>query len=111
MKYNRGMQGRMLTEEKKSILRQCLWDLNLIPEDFLDIIEGRLERKLPDRAFCVARLLWSVNWFKIVEIFPPKYLCTLWNDEVKKRVRSREIREGMDFVCRVLRKDTVSTSG
>jgi hypothetical protein len=105
------MQGRKLTEEQKSILRQCLWDLNLTPEEFLDIIEGRLERRWPDRAFCVARLLTSVNWFKIVEIFPPEYLCTLWNDEVKKRVRSREIREGMDFVCRVLRKDTVSTSG
>jgi hypothetical protein len=29
------MPDRQLTEEQKSILRQCLWDLTLTPEEFL----------------------------------------------------------------------------
>lgn len=44
------MEKRQLTDEQRSILRQCLWDLNLTPEDFLAIIEGRLVKKWPDGA-------------------------------------------------------------
>jgi len=29
------MPDRQLTDEQKSILRQCLWDLTLTPEEFL----------------------------------------------------------------------------
>ena len=92
---------QQLTDEQKGILKQCLWDMNLSPEEFLDIIEGRSTRKWPDRAFCVARLLESVNWFKIVKVVEPRVLCSLWHD-AKKHVRFKEIKEGMDFACRVL---------
>jgi hypothetical protein len=93
--------ARVLTEEQKSILKQCLWDMNLTPEEFLDIIEGRSTRKWPDRAFCVARLLESVNWFKIVKVIAPKILCEIWK-EARRYVRLKEIKEGMDFACRTL---------
>lgn len=95
------MTKRELTEEQRSILGQALWDMNLTPEEFLDIIEGRSNRRWPDRAFCAARLLESVNWLKIVKIIDPKVLCSLWND-ARKHVRFRSIREGMDFACRTL---------
>lgn len=81
------MEARQLSDEQRSILRQCLWDLTLTPDDFLAIIEGRLVKKWPDKAFCVARLLESVNWFKIVKVIAPEKLCSLWTDEVKIRVR------------------------
>ena len=93
--------ARVLTEEQKSILKQCLWDMNLRPEEFLDIIEGRSARKWPERAFCVARLLESVNWFDIVKIIEPEKICRLW-DEAKRYVRFKSIKEGMDFACRTL---------
>ena len=92
---------KQLTDEQRSILKQALWDLNMGPEEFLDIIEGRSNRKWPDRGFCVARLLESVNWFKVTTIIEPEILCTLWQD-AKKYVRFREISEGMDFACRIL---------
>ncbi|MBI5196578.1 MAG: hypothetical protein HZA10_09665 [Nitrospirae bacterium] len=95
------MTKRQLTKEEKSIISQALWDLNLTPEEFLDIIEGRSVKKWPDRAFCVARLLESVNWFDIVKIITPQKICALWGD-AKKFVRVKSIREGMDFACRVL---------
>jgi hypothetical protein len=95
------MEKTELTEEQRRILKQCLWDMNLTPEEFLDIIEGRSTRKWPERAFCVARLLESVNWFKVVKIIDPEILCKLWN-EARRYVRFKEIKEGMDFACRIL---------
>lgn len=100
--YNGYMEKRKLTEEQKNILKQALWDLNLTPEEFLAIIEGRSDRKWPDSAFCAARLLESVNWFDIVRVVEPRKICALWN-EAKKYVRFKSIREGMDFACKVLR--------
>jgi len=95
------MSKRVLTEEQKSILRQCLWDLKLTPEEYLDIIEGKSDRKWPDRAFCAARMLESVNWFDIVKIIKPQKICMIW-DEIKRYIRVKSIREGMDFACRIL---------
>ena len=91
-----------LTDEQKSILRQCLWDLNLTPEEFLAILEGRLVKKWPDQAFCVARLLEIVNWFKIVEVIAPVQLCGFWTEDAKRKVRFKPLKEGMDFACRIL---------
>lgn len=91
----------MLKEEEKRTLKQALWDMNLSPEEFLEIIEGRSTRKWPDREFCVARLLESINWFKIVKIIDPRILCQVWKD-ARKYVRLKEIKEGMDFACRIL---------
>lgn len=99
--YNDFMERKELTEEQKDILKQALWDLNLDPEEFLEIIEGKSSRKWPDRAFCVARLLESVNWFDVVKIIDPRKICDIWI-EAKKHVRFKSIREGMDFACRIL---------
>jgi hypothetical protein len=96
------MENRELTDEQRSILRQCLWDLTLTPEEFLAILEGRLVRKWPDQAFCVARLLESVNWFKIVSIIEPERLCSFWTDEARNKVRFKTLKEGMDYACRLL---------
>ena len=95
------MEKGALTEEQRRILKQALWDLNLTPEEFLAIIEGRSDRKWPERAFCAARLLESVNWFDIVKIIEPRTLCLLWN-EAKRHIRVRSIKDGMDFACRIL---------
>jgi hypothetical protein len=92
---------KQLTEEQRSILKQALWDLNMGPDEFLDIIEGRSTRKWPDRGFCVARLLESVNWFDIVRIVEPKQICASWKT-AQKHVRVQSIKKGMDFACRIL---------
>jgi hypothetical protein len=92
---------KQLTDEQRRILKQALWDLNLDPEEFLDIIEGRSDRTWPDRGFCIARLLESVNWFDIVKIIEPVKICALW-ESAKKYVRVKSIKEGMDFASRLL---------
>ncbi len=96
----RDMGNRHLTEEQRKILKQALWDMTLSPEEFLDIIEGATVRKWPDRAFCVARFLESVNWFDIVKITAPQKICDAWH-EARRYVRFKSIRDGMDFACRL----------
>jgi hypothetical protein len=88
MKPMKRIKKRILPSEAKKILSQALWDLNLTPEEFLEIIEGETNRKWPERGFCVARLLESVNWFDIVKIIEPRKLCSLWKD-AKKYVTDR----------------------
>ncbi|MEW6417685.1 MAG: hypothetical protein AB1480_06145 [Nitrospirota bacterium] len=95
------MEDKILSEEQRKILKQCLWDMNLTPEEFLAIIEGKSARKWPERAFCVARLLESVNWFDIVKIVEPREICSLWA-EARRFVRFNSIKEGMDFACKIL---------
>jgi hypothetical protein len=92
----------MLPEEKKMILSQALWDLNLTPEEFEGIIKGAVVRSWPDRGFCVARLLESVNWYDVVKIFSLAEICAVW-EEARKHLRSESIRKGMDFACGILR--------
>jgi hypothetical protein len=92
----------MLDEGMKKIISQALWDLNLTPEEFVGIIRGSTDRQWPDRGFCVARLLESVNWFDIVKIFSPIEICSAW-EEAKKHLRTDSIRKGMEFACRTLR--------
>lgn len=90
-----------LTEEQRRIVSQALWDLSLTPEELIDIIEGKLSVKWPDRGFCMARLLESVNWFDLVKILEPSEICRLWG-EARKHVRRSSIKEGMDFACKLL---------
>ena len=100
-----------LTDRQKEILRQCLWDLNLEPEEFYAILTGRLHRRWPSQAFCVARLVESVNWFKILEVIEPTELCRYWSEEAKHLVRSEKLKEGMDFVCRLLSEGSLPPTG
>lgn len=91
-----------LDAQKKRIISQALWDLNITPEEFVGIIRGSAKRKWPDRGFCVARLLESVNWFEVVKIFTPSEICGAW-EAAKKYSRNESIRKGMEFACRALR--------
>ena len=88
-------------EEKKRILSQALWDLNMTPEEFEGVIRGVIVKDWPTRGFCVARLLESVNWYDVVKIFSPAELCAVW-DEARGYLRSESIRKGMDFACGLL---------
>ena len=96
------MEEKHLDEEKRRTISQALWDLNMSPEEFMGIIDGHIVRKWPDRGFCVARFLESVSWFDVTKVMKPTDICGLW-EEAKKYVRSRSIKVGMDFACRILR--------
>lgn len=96
------MEEKHLDDERRKIISQALWDMNISPEEFMGIIDGHIVRKWPDRGFCVARFLESVNWFDVTKVIEPRDICGLWV-EAEKYVRNSSIKAGMDFACRILR--------
>ena len=91
-----------LTEEQKQILKGCLWDYRITPQEFYDVLSGQSTPKWPTKAWCVARLINYVNWYNIVKIFKPEEVCALWTPEARRLVRGKYLIEGMDFACRFL---------
>lgn len=83
------------------IAKRAVWDMALEPENYLKIVRGELSVDWPSRAFCMARLLECGNWYDVVKILPPKEICALWS-EAEPFVRSKTIRLGMEYACRVL---------
>lgn len=83
------------------IAKRAIWDTGLSPDSFLSILRGELAVDWPTRAFCVARLLECSNWFDAVKILAPREICALW-PEAEHHVRSRSIKLGMEYACRVL---------
>lgn len=90
------MMDILLNDGQKRIISPALGDLNMTPEEFAAVMRGKTTRNWPDRGFCVARLLESVNWFDIVKIFPPPEICEAW-DEAKKYSRNDTIRKGLEL--------------
>ncbi|SPD74986.1 conserved hypothetical protein [uncultured Desulfobacterium sp.] len=94
-----------MMESKLSIdlilAKRAVWDMALEPEDFLKIVRGELSVDWPSRPFCVARLLESASWYDVVRILSPQEICSMW-PEAKHFVRSKSIKLGMEYACRVL---------
>lgn len=83
------------------IAKRAVWDMSLPPQDFLRILSGELKIDWPSRPFCVARLLECATWYDAVRIMPPREICSLW-PEAERFVRSRSIKLGMEYACRIL---------
>jgi len=89
------------SELSATISKRAVWDLSITPQEFLLILHGELTVSWPSRAFCVARLLECATWYDVVKILSPREICALW-PETERYVRSRSIKAGMEYACRVL---------
>ena len=84
-----------------TLARRAVWDMALQPQEFLKILHGELTVDWPSRPFCVARLLECASWYDVVKILPPQEICALW-PEAQRFVRSKSLKLGMEYACRVL---------
>lgn len=91
------MEEKNLDDEKRKIICQALWDMNISPEEFMGIIEGHIVRKWPDRGFCVARFLESVNWFDVTKVIQPRDICGLWGGG--REICQKQINKSGDGFC------------
>ena len=90
------------TEEfELKLAKRAVWDMALQPEDFLKILRGELALDWPSRPFCVARLLECATWYDVVRIISPREICSIW-PEAQHFVRSKSLKLGMEYACRVL---------
>lgn len=85
----------------ETIAKRAVWDTDLSPVEFLSILRGEMSVEWPTRAFCVARLLECASWYDVVQVMSPEEICSLWPG-AERHVRSKAIKKGMDYACRVL---------
>ncbi|OQX79168.1 MAG: hypothetical protein B6D56_07705 [Candidatus Omnitrophica bacterium 4484_70.1] len=86
----------MNTEKLKEELKKIVWDYEISLEELIQILEGRKKSFSLNREKILARLLLSVNWYKLLEIFDPQVLKEILNDEVLKYIHIESLRQ--DFI-------------
>ena len=85
--YNRCMENRFY----------FLWDYKLSNNEFLDILDGRLERGRLDQDWAMIRLLEHGKYDDIVRLMGYKKIISHW-PRLRERVRSQERKRGFDFL-------------
>jgi len=91
-----------INEELKEELKKIVWDYEVSLEELIQILEGRKKSFSLNREKILARLLLSVNWYKLLEIFGPQVLKEILNDEVLKYIHIESLRQDFIYAREVL---------
>ena len=91
-----------INEKLKEELKKIVWDYEVSLEDLIQILEGRKKSFSLNREKILARLLLSVNWYKLLEIFGPHILKEILNDEVLKYIHIESLRQDFIYAREVL---------
>lgn len=86
----------------KEVLKNILWDYNITEEEVELILEGKKKTFSLSKEKLYARLLLSVNWYKLLEIFGKEKIKELLSDEVLKYIRFKDIRDNFIYARSVL---------
>ncbi len=91
-----------INEKLKEELKKIVWDYEVSLEELIQILEGRKKSFSLNREKILARLLLSVNWYKLLEIFGPHILKEILNDEVLKYIHIESLRQDFIYAREVL---------
>ena len=91
-----------INEKLKEELKKIVWDYEVSLEELIQILEGRKKSFSLNREKILARLLLSVNWYKLLEIFGPHILKEILNDEVLKHIHTESLRQDFVYAREVL---------
>ncbi len=91
-----------INEKLKEELKEIVWDYEVSLEELIQILEGRKKSFSLNREKILARLLLSVNWYKLLEIFGPHILKEILNDEVLKYIHIESLRQDFVYAREVL---------
>ena len=91
-----------INEKLKEELKEIVWDYEVSLEELIQILEGRKKSFSLNREKILARLLLSVNWYKLLEIFGPHILKEILNDEVLKYIHIESLRQDFIYAREVL---------
>lgn len=100
-----------LSEEQEKIVKSLLWDCDLSPEDFYQVLKGKKEKAgFFTREKAVKRLLEYQNWYNVLKVLSLPEIGSVWNEGLRASIRGKQIAEGIDFAVRILRKKTLPIS-
>jgi hypothetical protein len=82
-----------------------MWDYNISPGDVEAVLQGKRDSigHYNTKAIFV-KLLESVSWFTIVQLFSPEELRELLSDDVIKKLRFKTLRTQYEFVQKRLQQ-------
>ncbi len=86
--------------------KQIVWDYNISPADFFEILNGKKEVGRFNRAWAVSRVLENVNYYDAISLVPLSFIEKHW-EEVKKKMFHLDIIRGYEFV---LQKHALSSA-
>jgi hypothetical protein len=81
-----------------------LWDYDLSNQEFLDILEGKLEKGRLDQNWAITRLFEHAKYEDIIRFLGYENIMIHW-PRLRDRVRSEERRRGFDFLVDWLPKN------
>jgi hypothetical protein len=74
-----------------------LWDYNLSNKEFLEILDGQLEKGRLNQDWAITRLLEYGKYEDIIRLLGYKKIVVYW-PRLRERVRSHERKRGIDFL-------------
>ncbi len=81
-----------------------LWDYDLTNNEFIEILEGRLEKGRLNQDWALIRLLEHGKYDDIIRLLGYKNLVFYW-PSVRERIRIEERKRGFDFLVNWLPKN------
>ncbi len=92
----------LLTKDLAAALKRAVWDYNISSKELFEILLGRKTTFTFSQAKLLARLLVSVEWYGLINIFGAKRLKALITDEVLDYVWSADAKKRLLFAREML---------
>lgn len=87
--------------------KQIVWDYNLKPRSFFEILNGERTEGWLNRKWATTRVLENVNYYDALNLVDTNYLKNNW-DSLRPRIFDKNIQNGYDYL---LRKGALSFAG
>lgn len=111
----RGLKEKM--EETKIMnkaekIGSAFWDYNFSTDELLALSRGERDRVGPlDREKLFMRMVSYLSWYDFIEIVGLQSMRDVMDESFLEKVKDPVLRNGLSYVIRVLRQETVSTAG
>lgn len=97
--------------ERERILKQVMWEYNILPQDIEDLFAGKKSNVGHYNKYTLFRkFLESFSWFTIVDFFGVDQIKYLLTDDVIKSLRFNSLRKQYEFIKQRL-QESLQTSG
>ncbi len=85
-------------------LERIFWDYNIQEkgESLYDFVLGRKEIEYLDRSEVMARMLMTIGWYNLIDIFGLKDLRDFLTDDVLQRVWVEDLRNNYQYARDIL---------
>ena len=90
------------TSELKRELRKVIWDYDIPDDEVLSIFKGEKKTFSLTREKLYSRLLLSVSWYRLLDLFGLQKITELLSEDVLKYIWIAELRERFRYVRKVL---------